>query len=154
LFVLKFTTEPPVGGAVAFKNTDVCTGLPPAMLPGLGRPETPILVTTGGTTTNVAPFVTPLYVAEMVTLVDVATGFVVMFTAAEVPLIGTVGGTVATAVLLLVKLIVAAALAGTGPFNVAVPVRPVPPVTSVPFKVREAMTGGAIVSTVATLTPL
>lgn len=81
-------------------------------------------------------------VAEIVTLVEVATVFVVAVKVAVVfpEVTVTLAGTVATAVLLLERVTTVPA-DGAGPEIVTVPVEGDKPLTVVGFKVRELATG-------------
>jgi hypothetical protein len=90
-----------------------------------------------GVTVKVAFCVLPNF-PEMVTDLFAVTGLVTIANVIEVKLAGTVtvGGTVATFVLLLVKVTVAPS-EGAGPFKTTVPVACVPPFTEVGVKVTE-----------------
>jgi len=89
----------------------------------------------------------PLYVAEIVDDVLLATGLVVTVNVAVVAFAATVtlDGTVAAAVLLLVSVTTAPPL-GAGPFSVTVPVEEVPPVTDVGLKLTELGAGAFTVN--------
>ena len=93
---------------------------------------------TGGFTVRVAVLVSPAYVAEMLTVVEKLTGVVVMVKLALVASAATVtlGGTLATAPLLLVSITTAPPL-GAAPLRVTVPCDVAPPVTLVGFNVSE-----------------
>lgn len=84
-------------------------------------------------------------VTELVLIVNVA---VVEFAATV-----TLDGTVATDVLLLVKVTTAPPL-GAGPLSVTVPVDEVPPSTDVGFRVTELGTGGFTVNVALFVVPL
>jgi hypothetical protein len=101
----------------------------------------------------VAVVVAPL-TAEIVTLLEVATVFVVTVKVAVVfpEVTVTLAGTVATPVLLLERVTTVPA-DGAGPEIVTVPVEGDSPLTVVGFKVRELATGVWIVSVVVRLTP-
>lgn len=90
----------------------------------------------------------PLKVAEIVTEVDVLTAAVDTVNVAVIApgLTATEAGTVATAVLLLVRETVAP-VAGAGPLKVSVPVEIFPPTTDVGFNTTDFGVGGFTVRT-------
>jgi len=94
--------------------------------------------------------VVPVYDAEMVTGVDVATALVLTVNVALLAPAATITlvGTVAAALLPLERETVAPP-AGAGPLNVTVPVEGDPPVTLVGFSVSEERVGRACGSTVS-----
>jgi len=97
-----------------------------------------------------AVLVVPVYDAEMVTGVDVATALVLTVNVALLAPAATITlvGTVAAALLPLERETVAPP-AGAGPLNVTVPVEGDPPVTLVGFSVSEERVGRACGSTVS-----
>ena len=95
-------------------------------------------VVAGGLTVSVAVFVSPAYVAEMLTVVETLTGVVVTLKLALVAPAATVtlDGTLATAPLLLAS-ITTAPPPGAALLRVTVPCKEAPPVTLVGFNVSE-----------------
>ena len=125
LLLDKDTTNPAVG-AGPLSVTVIIVVSPTRMLAGFA----PTPLKANGTTDNVALFLTPLRVAEMVADCEVVTVVVVIAKVAVVSSGATVtlAGRVATAVLELVNCTTAPP-AGAGPVNVTVPVNVAPPPT-------------------------
>jgi hypothetical protein len=146
LLLERETTAPPLG-AGPFRDTVPVEGFPPVTLPGLKVSEEGI----GGITVSEAAWV-PLPEAEIVTGVEAVTAVVVTRKVALVAPAGTVtlGGTVATAVLLLESETCSPA-PGAGPFSVTVPVgEEVPPVALAGFMVRETRVRVSVVKLTST----
>ena len=119
-------TAKPAGGAGPLRVTVKKVESPTLMLAGFA----PIPLKATGTTDNVALFLTPLRVAEMVADCEAVTVLVVIAKVAVVSPGATVtfAGTVATAVLELINCTTAPP-AGAGPVNVTVPATVAPPPT-------------------------
>jgi hypothetical protein len=144
------TITPPVD-AGPFRLTVADVETPP-------KTDEVVSVTTvaiNGPTVNVAGTVTPLYVAEIVTGVDVATELVLMVNAGDVRVPAatvTDAGTVAAPLLL--DSVTTAPPTGAGPFNITVlVVVEVPPNTDVGFSVTAVGTGGCTVRVPVTVAP-
>jgi hypothetical protein len=134
VLLLESVTTAPLEGAGPFKLTVPVEDVPPATLVGFRLKE----VRTAGKTTNAAARAVPLTVAEIVTVVLLATALVAT---TKVPVVAFEGmatetGTVATEGLL----VVSATLIppeGAGPLSTNVPVAPFPPKTVFGFNVTE-----------------
>src|ERR1700691_3204776 len=136
LLLVSVITAPPVGAGPASVIVP-CGLLPPNTLLGLSARED-----SRGATVRFAVWFTPLYVAVIVATEVVATPAVLI---AKVPLVApagtvTLGGTVATAVLLLAS-VISAPPVGAGPANVIVPVELPPPKTLFGLNAREDSRG-------------
>jgi hypothetical protein len=131
----------PVAGAGPFSRTVPVDELPPTT--DVGAKLTP--VREGGLTVKAAVFV-PLYVADIVTKVLLATAVVVTVNAAVVAPAPTamLAGTFAEP--LLEDSATAAPPAGAGPFRVTVPVELLPPTKLIGLRLKELAEGGLIVS--------
>jgi hypothetical protein len=149
LLLVSVTTAPPVGAA-PFKVTVPVEEVPPVTLVGLSE----TLEGSGALTVRFADFVAPLNSPEMVDVVLAATGVVVTVNVALVAPAATVtlAGTVAAAVLLLVRATTAPP-AGAALLNVTVPVEDAPPVTVAGLTDTEETEGPFTVS-VAPCVPL
>ena len=124
----------PSAGAGPLKVTVPVACVPPLTEVGVKVSE----LSTAAVTVKVAVLVVVPYVAEIVTDVLAATGAVVTLNVAVVAFgaIGTLAGTLATAVLLLPS-VTSAPPAGAGPFSVTVPLDELPPRTDVGLNVTE-----------------
>ena len=142
LLLLSVTTAPALAAGPLSVTVPVVE-VPPITTVGLRLVE----LTTGAVTVSAVVFVELLLVAEMVTDVLLATGFVLTVNVAVLapPATVTLAGTVAAPVLLLVSVTTAPAVAATA-FSVTVPVDDVPPVTDVGLKLTELGTGASTVS--------
>ena len=147
---LNDTTTPPLG-AVPLSVTVPREADPPRTLAGLIKS----VLNTGGVTVSTAVLVTPLLTAEIVTGVELATGFVVIVKVALVPRPGivTLAGTLVADNVSLLSDIVTPPL-GAAPLNVIVPWEVDPPVTLAGLMVSVLNTGGVTVSTAVFVTPL
>lgn len=136
VLLLERVTKTPAAGAAPVSVTVPLEGLPPVTEVGFRLME----LRRGAVTVRVAFLVTALYVAEMVTAVLVATGFVVTVNFAVVAFAATVtlAGTTATPVLLLVRTTTVPP-AGALRLSVTVPVDEFPPVTELGVRVTELM---------------
>jgi len=117
---------------------------PPTTLEGLNVNEETVSGRSTGVTVSEADLVTPLYVPEMVTVVDVATALVLTVNVALVApaAIVTLDGVRATLVLLLESVTVAPPV-GAAALSVTVPVEDcTPPTTLVGFSVNDERVGG------------
>jgi hypothetical protein len=119
-------TVAPLGGAGPLSVSVPLTATPPETLAA----ESVSVLSVGARTATLARTVAPAYTAEMEDDVFAATGLVEMGNVAVVAPAGAVkvAGTVAAAVLLLVRFTV---IPGDGAFRKIVPVAPAPPVTVV-----------------------
>ncbi len=144
LLLLNATTAPPFGAA-PFSVTVPVDDVPPVT--DVGFRLTPL--GTGGVTPKLVVCVMLLYAAEMVTEVLLATGLVLTVKVAVVAFAATVTleGTVAAAVLLLLRVTTAPPL-GAGPLKVTVPVDELPPVTVSGLRLTELGTAAATVNPV------
>src|SRR5437879_5040287 len=132
------TTAPP-DGAAPLRVTVPVEEFPPMTLVGFTVSEESVGVGGGaGVTVSEADLVTPLYIPEMVTVVDAATALVLTVNVALVAPATTVtlDGTLAATVLLL-ESVTTAPPDGAAPLNVTVPVEEFPPVTLVGFSETE-----------------
>jgi len=141
LLLERVTVSPPVG-AFPFNVTvpvDIC---PEATIEGLKE----IIVTTGGLTVRSAMSELPASVAVIFESLLKITGNVVTLKFALVEPAGTftLTGTVATAILLLVKVTVTPPV-GAGPVSVTVPCEVIPPATGFGFKETPPRDGGITV---------
>lgn len=143
LLLVSPTTVPPTGAA-AFRVIVPVEGEPPVTLVGFTETEE----TAGEMTISVVACV-PLKLAVMLTGVGEATGNVVTWNVAVVAPADTVTliGTVAAAVLLLVR-VTTAPPEGAAAFSAKVPVEDVPPVTVSGLTETEETAGGLTVSVV------
>jgi hypothetical protein len=123
--------------------------VPPLTLDGLRLS----VLSAGALTVNRAVLVTVPYDAVMVDVVDAVTAFVVIVNLAVVAPARTVTlpGTVAAAVLLLVR-VTTMPLVGATPLSVTVPVEPVPPITVAGLSESVDSAGGFTVKVVVRLT--
>ena len=155
VLLLASATTAPAAGATALKVTVPIEAAPPVTLVGLRLSDKRVIA---GLMMRLADLVTPLYVAEIVTVLDAATGFVEIVNAALVVPAGTVtlAGTVATVGLLLESATIAP-LAGAAVFRVTVPIEAAPPVTLVGLRLNEervaGFTVGVTVSTAELVPP-
>jgi hypothetical protein len=140
-------TPPPGAGPVSV--TVPIDDLPPTTVPGF-RPTD---VTVGRIIVNPACRVTPVYVADTVTAVELTTGVVVTVKVALVAPAATVTLAGIVADVLLSDRAISDPPGGAGPFSLTVPVDDEPPVTVVGVKVKEPSTGGLIVRDAWTLAP-
>lgn len=137
LSLTKVTMAPPLGAGPLILTVPV-DPIPPCTLVGVRVSE--LTFTEAGVTVNMAVRVPPS-APVMVTFVLVLTALVETANVTVVfPLeTTTLGGTCATAVLLLDKVTVAPVV-GAGPLRVTVPLAPAPPTTLVGFTETEART--------------
>src|SRR5882724_4114752 len=144
VLLLESVTTAPPDGAAPLNVTVPVEEFPPVTLVGFS--ESDVRVGGGGgagVTVNEADRVTPLYVPEMVTVVDAATALVLIVNVALVAPAATVklDGTVA-AVVLLLESATCAPPVGAGPLSVTVPVEDcIPPTTLVGFSESEESVG-------------
>ena len=131
----------PVAGAGPFSRTVPVDELPPTNDVGAKLR----LVREGGLMVKAAVFV-PLYVADIVTEVLLATAVVVTVNVAVVARAATVTLAGTCAKPLLEDNATAAPPAGAGPFRVTVPVELLPPTKLIGLKPKELAEGGLIVS--------
>src|SRR5260370_602297 len=141
LLLVRLTTAPPLGAGPLSVTVPV-EGFPPVTLTGF-RPSKERVA--GGVTVSEAVCVPLPYDPEMVTEVDAATALVLTVNVALLAPAGTVtlAGTVAAAVLLLVRLTTAPPL-GAGPLSVTVPVAGFPPVTLTRLRHRKEREAGRV----------
>src|SRR6267154_5508234 len=139
VLLLESVTVAPPDGAAAVKVTVPVDEFPPVTLVGFKLSEERVGRGGGtGVTVSEADLVTPLYVPEMVTVVDAATALVLTVNVALVAPATTVtlDGTLAAAVLLL-ESVTTVPPDGAAPLSVTVPVEEFPPVTLVGFSETE-----------------
>src|SRR6266436_7961695 len=130
LLLERVTTAPP-DGAAPLSVTVPVEEFPPVTLVGLTESEESVAAGGGaGVTVSDADLVTPLYIPEMLTVVDPATALVLIVNVALVApaAIVTLDGVLATFVLLL-ESVTTAPPEGAAPLSVTVPVEEFPPVT-------------------------
>jgi hypothetical protein len=149
LLLCNVTTMPPTG-ALPFKVTVPVEGFPPTTDVGLLEIEENV----GALTVSVVVLVKP-YVPEIVTEVFAATGLVVIVKVADVAPAATVtlGGTCATAVLVLCSVTVVPPV-GAAALKVTVPVELAPPTTDVgvlPMEDKVTFAAAALMLRVALL---
>jgi len=148
--LVSVTTAPPMGAA-PFRLTVPAVDAPPKT--GVVISVTPVAI--NGPTVNVAGTVTPLYVAEIVTGIDIATVLVLMVNACDVtapPATVTHPGTVVFGSLLVSATWIPPA--GAGPFSVTVfAVVAVPPNTDEGVRVTAVGTGGCTVNVPVAVAP-
>jgi len=138
LLLERVTTAPP-DGAAPLSVTVPVEEFPPVTLVGLTESEESVAAGGGaGVTVSDADLVTPLYIPEMLTVVDPATALVLIVNVALVApaAIVTLDGVLATFVLLL-ESVTTAPPEGAAPLSVTVPVEEFPPVTLVGFTESE-----------------
>jgi hypothetical protein len=149
VLLLASATIAPPADADALKVTVSLEVLPAVTLVGLRLSDKRVIA---GLMMRLADFLTPLYVAEIVTAMDAATGLVEIVNAALVAPAGTVtlAGTVATVGLLLESATITP-LAGAAVFRVTVPIEAAPPVTLVGLRLNaERVVGFTVGVTVST----
>ncbi len=138
LLLERVTTAPP-DGAAPLSVTVPVEEFPPVTLVGLTESEESVAAGGGaGVTVSDADLVTPLYIPEMLTVVDPATALVLIVNVALVApaAIVTLDGVLTTFVLLL-ESVTTAPPEGAAPLSVTVPVEEFPPVTLVGFTESE-----------------
>ena len=145
----RVTASPPTG-AWPFKVTVPVEGVPPITEVGLS--VNPVMV--GGTMVSVAETVVPPSVADSDALVVLATGEVVIVKVLDVAPAATVTVAGTTALELSDERLTVSPPIGAGPLNVTVPVEEVPPTTETGATVKPLGTGGVMLRTEFTVTPL
>jgi hypothetical protein len=150
LLLDKNTTAPPAGAGPSSVTVPV-EEPPPVMLEGFNVSD----MSTGGRTISEADWVTPLFVAKMVTEAVAATGAVVVVNVTPVAPAGTVteDGTAATEESLLDK-DMATPLLGAGPLRITVPVEELPPVNLAGAIETDVRVGGRTVREAVWVAPL
>jgi hypothetical protein len=139
VLLLESATIAPPDGAAPLSVTVPVEKFPPVTLVGFSVTDERVGGgADAGVTMSEADLVAPPYVAEILTVVDVATALVLTVNVAVVAPATTVtlGGTLA-AVVLLLESVTCAPPAGAGPLSVTVPVEEFPPVTLVGFSESE-----------------
>ena len=136
VLLLLSETEAPPTGAWALRVTVPVEGVPPVTLEGLTLTEA--RVAAAGVTVRLAVRIAEPWLAEIVTVVEAVTAWVVAVKIAVAfpALTVTVAGTVTAAGLLLMSPILMPP-AGAGALSVRVPVELLPPVTLVGFRDNE-----------------
>src|SRR5467141_3590883 len=139
VLLLESVTTAPPEGAAPLNVTVPVEEFPPVTLVGLTESEESVGAGGGtGVTVSDADLVTPLYIPEMVTVVDAATALVLTVNVALVAPAATVTlDGVLAAVVLLLESVTTAPPEGAAPLSVTVPVEEFPPVTLVGFTETE-----------------
>src|SRR5882762_5868226 len=130
VLLLESVTTAPPEGAAPLRVTVPVEEFPPMTLVGFTVSEES---GGAGVTVSEADLVTPLYIPEMVTVVDAATALVLIVNVALVAPAATVTLDGVLAVVLLLERVTTAPPEGAAPLSVTVPVEECPPVTLVGF---------------------
>ncbi len=138
VLLLESVTTAPPEGAAPLRVTVPVEEFPPMTLVGFTESEESVGAGGGaGVTVSEADLVTPLYIPEMVTVVDAATALVLIVNVALVAPAATVTLDGVLAVVLLLERVTTAPPEGAAPLSVTVPVEEFPPVTLVGFTETE-----------------